>query len=122
MLQLHPKLQNACISLHNAPRIGTVQFVETLHWPTANVIYVVDEAASNPYDHAVDSKDAKSIVLADVASVHKPGKTWKQRSGILPDHDFVARKTECCVSNDALVYETQPCIDRTRSKKIRLDL
>ena len=36
----------------------------------------------------VDSKDAKSIVPGDISPVQKPMKTWKQRSGILPDHDW----------------------------------
>lgn len=30
----------------------------------------------------VDSKDAKSIIPGDIAPVQKPGKRWKQRSGI----------------------------------------
>ena len=36
----------------------------------------------------VDSKDAKSIVPGDIAPIQKPMTTWKQQSGILPDHDW----------------------------------
>ena len=36
----------------------------------------------------VDSKDAKAKVFCDGAPVQKPGKTWKKRDGILPDHDW----------------------------------
>lgn len=78
---------NAKISFHNPPRVGVEKFVN-IHWSSANINFIVDDCEENKNNYMVDSKDAKSIVPGDISPVQKPMKTWKQRSGILPDHDW----------------------------------
>lgn len=79
---------NAKISFHNPPRVGVEKFVVNIHWSSANINFIVDDCEENKNNYMVDSKDAKSIVPGDISPVQKPMKTWKQRSGILPDHDW----------------------------------
>lgn len=77
---------NACLSLHPPPRIGVENLVVNLHWSSKNVNHLLEYL---PYcDTIFDSKDAKSIVCGDISPVQRPGKTWKKREGILPDHEW----------------------------------
>ena len=71
---------NANIALHLPPRIGVLI---NPHWLSANV---VDQDASNPHSSVAISKDAKAAIMADIAPVQKPGKTWKKIE--LPDHTW----------------------------------
>ena len=51
---------NACILLHKAPDTAPVKdLVINIHWTSANVNYILDEAAESPENYCVDSKDAK---------------------------------------------------------------
>eukprot|EP00111_Clytia_hemisphaerica_P013960 TCONS_00041100-protein len=76
---------NACISLHPPPRIGTEKPSPNLHWSSCNVSLML----SNRVDDTIfDSKDAKSIVCADISPVQRPSKTWKKKEGILLDHEW----------------------------------
>ena len=53
----------------------------------------MDDCAANVNNCVVDSKDGKSIVPGDIAPVQNPMKMWKQRSGILLDHDWEQGRT-----------------------------
>lgn len=102
---------NAKISLHNAPRIGVEKFVINIHWSSANVNFISDDCAANKRDCVVDSKDAKSTVPGDIAPVQKPMKTWKQRSSILPDHDWEQGRTNAVTPMAHLFLETKEIIE-----------
>jgi hypothetical protein len=97
---------NACISFHRPPRIGVAKFVINLHWSSSNVNYLVDEAAKHQSSYFVDSKDAKSIVPGDITPVQKPMKTWRQKSAILPDHDWEQGRSNAVTPMAHLFMET----------------
>ena len=102
---------NAKISFHNPPRVGVEQFVVNTHWSSANVNYVVDDCAVNKNTCMVDSKDAKSIIPGDITPVQKPMKTWKQRSGILPDHDWEQGRANAVTPMAHLFLETKTVVE-----------
>ena len=79
---------NACISLHTAPRTSVAQVVVNLHWSSANINSIIESAIEDRDDSIIDSKDAKNIVCADIQPVQHPGKTWKKREGVAPDHSW----------------------------------
>ena len=102
---------NAKIPLHNAPRVGVQKFVINTHWSCANVNFVVDDCAANVNNCVVDSKDAKSIVPGDIAPVQNPMKMWKQRSGILPDHDWEQGRQNAVTPMAHLFLESKAIIE-----------
>ena len=54
---------NACVSLHKAPDTASIKdLVIDVHWSSANVNAILDEAAQNPSGVVVDSYDAKQVV------------------------------------------------------------
>ena len=54
---------NACVSLHKAPDTAPIKdLVIDVHWSSANVNAILDEAAQNPSQVVVDSYDAKQVV------------------------------------------------------------
>ena len=61
---------NAKISLHNPPRRGVNKFIINRHWCSANINYLVHDCEADKDSCVIDSKDAKSIVHADVAPDH----------------------------------------------------
>lgn len=66
------------------PQTGVGELVVNLHWTTANVNHIIDRCRN--VEHVVTiSKDAKAIILADIAPVQHPGQSWKKRDE-LPDH------------------------------------
>jgi len=85
--------------------------VINIHWTSANVNFIVDDCAKNVNTCVVDSKDAKSIVPGDIAPVQKPMKTWKQRSGILPDHDWEQGRANAVTPMAHLFLETSSLTD-----------
>ena len=97
---------NASISLHQPPRIGVAKFALNLHWSSSNVNFLVDQAAEQPEDYFIDSKDAKSVVHGDITPVQKPMKTWKQREGVLPDHDWEQGRANAVTPMAHLSMET----------------
>lgn len=58
----------------------------------------------------VDSKDAKSIVPGDISPVQKPMKTWKQRLGILPDHDWDQGRSNAITPMAHLLLESKTLV------------
>jgi len=73
---------NACISLHQAPDTAPIKdLIINIHWTSANVNYMVDEAAESPENFCVESKDAKKIVRPNSKF---GGKMWNQKE--YPDH------------------------------------
>ena len=64
---------NANISFRRPSRSAVIdnKQVVNLHWSTCSVNHRIDKAASEPNAFMVDSKDAKSIVLADSCPVQK---------------------------------------------------
>ena len=81
----HNRCVNANVSLHRPPRIGVPHLVINLHWSSANVGYFADYAATKD-NCLMISKDAKSIVPANIPPVQLPGKTWKKID--YPDHTW----------------------------------
>lgn len=54
---------NACVSLHKAPDTAPIKdLVIDVHWSSANVNAILDEAVQNPSEVVVDSYDAKQVV------------------------------------------------------------
>ena len=103
---------NACISLHNAPRIGVSKLVPNLHWSSANVSSILDSAAEDPQDTLLDSKDAKNIICADISPVQVPGKTWKKRDSVLPDHSWDQSRTNAVTPMTHLFLQIPSPADR----------
>jgi hypothetical protein len=106
---------NAKISFHSPPRIGTAKFVVNTHWASSNVNYVVDDGEENKKTTVLDSKDAKSIVPGDIGPVQKPDKTWKQRSGILPDHNWEQGRENAVTPMAHLFLESKTVIEKPMS-------
>ena len=77
---------NACTSLHVPPRIGVEHLSVNLHWSSSHVNNII--AFKSSETTVFDSKDAKCIFCADISSVQKPGKTWKNLSGTLLDNEW----------------------------------
>lgn len=96
---------NAQISLCAPPRTGVQQFLVNLHWSTANVNLILDEAHENRENTFVDSKDAKSIVCANIATVQKPGKSWTRRKYL--DHDWDQSRTFAVTPMTHLILQTE---------------
>ena len=67
---------NATISLKMPPRIGVQELVVNLHWSTCNVNCSINKSQKLPQS-LVLSKDAKSVIMADIAPVQIPGHSWK---------------------------------------------
>ena len=101
---------NAKISFHNPPRVGVEKFVVNIHWSLANINFIVDDCEENKNNYMVDSKDAKSIVPGDISPVQKPMKTWKQRSGILPDHDWEQGRSNAITPMAHLFLESKTLV------------
>ena len=75
---------NANVSLHIAPDTKAIKsLVINAHWCSANVNYILDNAAQNPQRFLVDSKDAKAVVRSQEK---QKGKTWRKIE--LLDHNF----------------------------------
>ena len=87
------------------------KFVINIHWSSVNVNFIVDDCAANTNTCVVDSKDAKSIVPGDTDPVQKPMKTWKQRSGILPDHDWEQGRTNAMTPMAHLFLQSKTTVE-----------
>eukprot|EP00112_Aurelia_sp_Birch-Aquarium-sp1_P021266 Seg568.7 transcript_id=Seg568.7/GoldUCD/mRNA.D3Y31 product=Vertnin protein_id=Seg568.7/GoldUCD/D3Y31 len=117
---------NACISLHTAPRTSVAQVVANLHWSSANINSIIESAIEDKDDSIIDSKDAKNIVCADIQPVQHPGKTWKKREGVAPDHSWDQSRRNAVTpmahlflslspSNTSVGRTSDPIIQVTRS-------
>ena len=71
----------------------------------------MDDCNANTNTCVVDSKDAKSIVPGDIAPVQKPMKTWKQQSGILPDHDWEQGRTNAVTPMAHLFLQSKTTVE-----------
>ena len=94
---------NATISLKKPPRTGVQELVVNLHWSTCNVNYSIDR--SQKHKSLVLSKDAKAVVMADIAPVQLPGHSWKKRE--LPDHTWDQSRTNAITPMTFLFLETR---------------
>ena len=95
---------NADLSLKKPPRTGVEQLVVNLHWSTANVNTIVDSCQNTSHSLVV-SKDAKSIVLTDSATVQYQGHSWKRRQ--LPDHSWDQSRTNAITPMTFLFLQTR---------------
>ena len=94
---------NACVSLHKAPDTAPLkELVINIHWTSANVNYVLDEAANNPRTYCVDSRDAKQVVRANTGH---GGRTWRNIQN--PDHTFDTSRTNAVTPMTHLLVETR---------------
>ena len=87
------------------------RFVINIQWSSANVNFIVDDCQANTNSGVVDAKDAKSIVPGDIAPVQNPMKTWKQCSGILPDHDWEQGRTNTVTPMAHLFHESKTIVE-----------
>ena len=94
---------NACVSLHKAPDTAPVKdLVIDIHWTSANVNHVLDEASKNPHSYCVDSRDAKQVIRANMGH---GGCTWKNIQ--TPDHTFDTTRTNAVTPMTHLLIETK---------------
>ena len=67
---------NVCASLHKAPDTAPIKdSVVNVHWSSANVNAILDEADESPSEMFVDSYDAKQVVRPN--DKHN-NKTWRR--------------------------------------------
>ena len=67
---------NACVSLHKAPDTAPIKdSVVNIHWSSANVNAILDEADESPSETFVDSYDTKQVVRPN--DKHN-NKTWRR--------------------------------------------
>ena len=104
---------NASISLRKPPRTGVQELVVNLHWSTCNVNYSVDRSQKLSQSLVV-SKDAKAVVMADIAPVQLPGPSWKKRE--LPDHTWDQSRTNAVTPMTFLFLETRITSTNTTSQ------
>ncbi len=95
---------NASLSLRRPPRTGVEQLVVNLHWSTANVNHIVDNCRKAC--SAIISKDAKAIVIGDIAPVQRPGHSWRKRDE-LPDHTWDQSRTNAVTPMTFLFLQTK---------------
>ena len=95
---------NASISLRKPPRTGVQQLVINLHWSTCNVNYHIDTCNKSQQCLTV-SKDAKAVVMADIAPVQVTGHSWKKRE--VPDHSWDQSRTNSVTPMTFLFLETK---------------
>ncbi len=82
---------NATISLRKPPRTGVEQLVVNLHRSTANANHIVDTSEESSVSTII-LKDAKAIVVEDIAPVQRPGHSWRKKDE-LPDHSWDQSRT-----------------------------
>lgn len=93
---------NACVSLHKAPDTAPIKdVVINVHWSSANVNFILDEASKNPDLYCVDSRDAKQVIRPNIGF---GGKTWKNIRN--PDHTFDTSRTNAVTPMTHLLVET----------------
>ena len=95
---------NAPISLRMPPRTGVKELVINLHWSTSNVNNLINQSEASKLSTII-SKDAKAIVLADIAPVQHPGHSWKPRE--LPDHSWDQSRTNAITPMTFLFINTR---------------
>ena len=95
---------NASLSLKKPPRTGVKEIVVNLHWSTANVNCIIDNREEHQQSLVI-SKDAKAIVMADIAPVQTPGHSWKKRE--VPDHTWDQSRTNAITPMTFLFLETK---------------
>ncbi len=95
---------NAALSLKKPPRTGVQELVVNLHWSTCNVNCIIDRCQKHPPSLVV-SKDAKAVIMADIAPVQLPGPSWKKRE--LPDHSWDQSRTYAITPMTFLFLETK---------------
>lgn len=95
---------NALISLKKPPRTGVQEVVVNLHWSTCNVNYTIDTSEKLSRCLLL-SKDAKAVVMADIAPVQLPGHSWKKRE--VPDHTWDQSRTNAVTPMTFLFLETR---------------
>ncbi|KAL9976902.1 hypothetical protein ACROYT_G014243 [Oculina patagonica] len=94
---------NACVSLHKAPDTAPVKdLVINIHWTSANVNHVLDEASKNPQSYCVDSRNTKQVIRANMGH---GGCTWKNIQ--TPDHTFDTTRTNAVTPMTHLLIETK---------------
>lgn len=95
---------NASISLRKSLRTGVQELVVNLHWSTCNVNCHIDTCDKSPQCLVV-SKDAKAIIMADIAPVQVTGHSWKKRE--VPDHSWDQSRTNAITPMTFLFLETK---------------
>ncbi|KAJ7391446.1 hypothetical protein OS493_018493 [Desmophyllum pertusum] len=94
---------NVCISLHKAPDTAPIKdLVVNVHWSSANVNAILDEAAQNQCETFVDSYDAKQVVRP---SDRHNLKTWRRCE--YEDHTYDQSRNNAITPMSHLFLETE---------------
>ncbi|KAJ7386201.1 hypothetical protein OS493_010594 [Desmophyllum pertusum] len=94
---------NACISLHKAPDTAKIKdLVVDVHWSSANVNAILDEAAQNQCETFVDSYDAKQV--ARPSDRHNL-KMWRRCE--YEDHTYDQSRNNAITPMSHLFLETE---------------
>ncbi|KAJ7386267.1 hypothetical protein OS493_010671 [Desmophyllum pertusum] len=86
---------NAKVSLKCPPRDSVSHKVVNLHWSTKAINLLLEKAETRAGANMVESRDAKSIICADIQPVQNPGKSWKPIS--YEDHTFDQSRAKAVV-------------------------
>ena len=94
---------NACISLHKAQDTAPIKdLVINIHWTSANVNFILDQASRNEDTYCVDSQDAKQVIRPNMGF---GGRTWRNIEN--PDHTFDTQRTNAITPMTHLFVETK---------------
>lgn len=94
---------NACVSLHKAPDTApTKDLVVNVHWSSANVNAIRDEAAENSSETFVDSYDAKQVVRPNDKHSNK---TWRRCE--YQDHTYDQSRNNAVTPMSHLLLKTE---------------
>lgn len=108
---------NACVSLHKAPDTAPIkQSVLNVHWSSANVNAILDEAAENQSETFVDSYDAKQVVHPN--DRHNM-KTWRRCE--YEDHTYDQSRKNAVTPMSHLFLKTEESHRESRFSKYEND-
>ena len=94
---------NACVSLHKAPDTAPIKdSVVNVHWSSANVNAILDEADQRPSETFVDSYDAKQVVRPN--DKHN-NKTWRRCE--YQDHTYDQSRNNAITPMSHLFLKTE---------------
>ena len=94
---------NACVSLHKAPDTAPIKdSVVNVHWSSANVNTILDEADESPLETFVNSYDAKQVVRPN--DKHN-NKTWRRCE--YQDHTYDQSRNNAITPMSHLFLKTE---------------
>ena len=102
---------NAKMSLHRPPHTKVDRLVVNLHYSSANVNYICDNADKCKDDIVIDSKDAKKIVCGDIAPTRNSCKVWTNIE--YPDRNWYQSRNNAMTPMTHLLLRTDVSYSET---------